>query len=127
MFRSALVVVFAGLLLAVSAGSGRADGDPVKGKRVFIKCKTCHELTAKKNKIGPYLVGVIGRKSASVPGYNYSTAMKKADVVWDEKTLDVYLANPRKLVPGTKMTLAPLTDPKERADVIAYIKQEMKQ
>lgn len=126
MFRMVPVVALAAVLLALSAGTGRADGDPEKGKRVFLKCKTCHELTAEKNKIGPHMVGIIGRKSGSVAGFKYSTAMQKAGIVWDAKAIDAYITDPKKYVPGNKMTLAPITNAQDRADVIAYIIQQQK-
>lgn len=126
MVRLIFVVAAAGAFLLISAGSGRADGDPEKGKRAFNKCKTCHELTAEKNKIGPHMVGLFGRKSGSVAGFKYSPQMQGANVVWDEKTIDTYIADPKKFVPGNKMVLAPIKDAAERADIIAYLKQQQK-
>ena len=116
----------AGLFSVMLAANAWADGDAAKGKRVFNKCKTCHELTAEKNKIGPNLVGIIGRKSGSVANFKYSSAMKNANLVWDEKTIDTYLTDPKKLVPGNKMVLAPIKDAAERANLIAYLKEQQK-
>jgi len=109
-------------LVTLSSGAALADGDAAKGKRIFNKCKTCHSLDQKKNKIGPHLVGIIGRKAGSVENFKYSSAMKKANIVWDEKTLNAYLEKPKKFMPGNKMTFAGLNKESQRKDVIAYIK-----
>ena len=124
MIRSMPVLAAAGLLSVMAATNAWADGDPAKGKRVFNKCKTCHELTNKKNKLGPYLVGIFGRKAGTVPGFKYSSAMQGSGIVWDETTIDTYIADPKKFVPGNKMVLAPIKDAGQRADVIAYIKEQ---
>ena len=98
-----------------------AAADVEAGKAEFKKCALCHTTEAGKNKVGPSLFGVVGRKSASLDGYNYSEAMKKFEHVWDPQTLDTYLSDPRGLVPGTKMIFPGIKDEKERQDVIAYL------
>jgi len=118
-------VLLAVLAIAALPGLAHADGDAAKGEKVFRKCKACHDAEHKKNRVGPYLVGVVGRKAASVASYHYSAAMKAKGaegVVWDEATLEIYLTNPRKFVPGTKMTFVGLPKAADRADVIAYLK-----
>jgi cytochrome c len=95
--------------------------DVEEGKEQFKKCALCHTTEPGKNKIGPSLFGVVGRKSASVENYNYSEAMKKFDHTWDPETLDKYLADPRAVVPNTKMIFPGIKDEKERQDVIAYL------
>jgi cytochrome c len=116
------------IVCAVAAASAmivpraaRADGDPAAGKKAFTKCAICHNVEENKNKIGPSLFGVVGRHSATVPGFEYSPAMKSANKVWDASTLDVYLRNPRELVPGTKMVFVGLKDDTERQNVISYL------
>ena len=111
-------------LLAVSAAPALADGDPKKGKRVYNKCKTCHELTKTKNKIGPHLVGIFGRKAASVEGFKYSSAMRNSGITWDEKSIDEYVTKPKEFIPGNKMTFAGLKKPDQRADLIAFMKEQ---
>jgi cytochrome c len=109
-----------GILVAIAAGPAvSADADA--GKTAFKKCALCHTTEAGKNKIGPSLFGIVGRKSATVENFNYSEAMKKFDHTWDEGTLDEYLADPRGTVPGTKMIFPGIKEKTERDDVIAYL------
>jgi cytochrome c len=102
-----------------------AGGDPEAGKKVFNKCKACHFVDREKNKVGPYLKGVVGRPAAAVEGFKYSEAMKaKAaeGLVWTEENLASYLKSPKKFIPGNKMAFAGLKKDKDIADVIAYLK-----
>jgi len=99
-----------------------AAGDPKAGEAVYSRCLACHSLEV--NRTGPKHCGLFGRRAGSVPGYDYSPAMNRSKLVWSEKTLDRYLADPLKTVPGTTMTYAGVPDVKERADLIAYLKQE---
>ena len=108
------------ILAAMPAGSAVA-GDVEAGKTAFKKCALCHTAEAGKNKIGPSLFGIVGRKSATVENFNYSEAMKKFDHTWDEETLDTYLADPRATVPETKMIFPGIKDKAERDNVIAYL------
>jgi nitrite reductase (NO-forming) len=96
-------------------------GDAAAGRQVFRKCQACHSLEPGKNVLGPSLAGVMGRKSGSVEGYNYSPAMKQANLVWDQKTIDAYLADPGKTVPGNKMPFPGLKTDHDRADIIAFL------
>ena len=108
------------ILFAAAAGPDMA-ADVEAGKVAFKKCALCHTTEAGKNKIGPSLFGVVGRKSATLENFNYSEGMKKFDHTWDEETLDTYLADPRATVPGTKMIFPGIKDKAERDDVIAYL------
>ena len=122
MKKIALAAVLAAILPMAAA---HAEGDAAAGKKVFNKCKACHFADKKKNKVGPYLVGVFGRKAGSVEGFRYSKAMqaKGAEgLVWNEENLDKYLAAPKKFIPGNKMAFAGLKKPEDRANVIAYLK-----
>jgi cytochrome c len=110
-------------LMAMALGAAHADGDPARGKTVFIQCQACHSLEAGHNGIGPSLHGIIGRKSASLPDFPYSPSMRRAGLTWDEATLKKYLPDPSGLVPGTKMTFVGLASPQQVEDVIAYLKQ----
>lgn len=98
-----------------------ADGDAGAGKKVFRQCAVCHSTAPGKTLLGPSLFGVVGRPSASLPGFSYSDAMKAANKTWDEATLDAYLTKPQAMVPGTKMTFSGLSKAEDRANVIAYL------
>ena len=90
------------------------------GKQVFAQCTPCHSIDGS-NGVGPSLSGVVRRKAGSVPGFRYSRAMKGSNVVWDDKTLDAYVADPQKAIPGNLMPFAGVADAKQRADLIAYL------
>jgi nitrite reductase (NO-forming) len=107
---------------AASAPAGAVlSGDSAAGRQVFRKCQACHSLEPGKNILGPALSGIVGRKVGSEPSYNYSPAMKQANVVWDAATLDAYLADPEKVVPGNKMPFPGLKTSQDRKDVIAFL------
>lgn len=116
-----LSLIAAALASLAFSSAAYAGGDAAAGKNVFNKCAICHSAAPGKNSLGPSLFGVVGRHSASVEGYTYSEAMKSANKTWDEATLDVYLTDPKAMVPGTKMTFAGLPKPEDRANVIAYL------
>lgn len=108
-------------LIGLSFATSVRAADVAAGKKVFNKCAVCHSPVAGKNNVGPSLFGVVGRKSASAPGYNYSDALKASNKTWDAATLDAWLTGPQKLVPGTKMTFPGLPNADDRANVIAYL------
>lgn len=116
---------FAAALAALFVLPAAAEGDAEKGKAAFAKCAACHEVGAEaKNKIGPELNGIVGRKPAGLEGFAYSTAMKaygEANAAWTEALLDAYLEKPTAVVKGTKMAFAGIRKPEERANVIAYL------
>ena len=113
-------VIFAAVMV-LAASAAHADGDPAAGKIQFNKCGICHSVKQGENKIGPSLYGIVGRPSHSIGNFNYSDAMKNYNVTWDPATLDHYLADPRGVVPGTKMIFVGLKKDDERANVIAYL------
>ena len=116
---SSIMLVFAGVLaIPVPA---YAQGDAAAGEKLFAHCAACHSNKPGENKIGPSLAGAFGRKSGTEPGYIYSSAMKGANVTWDEKTLDEYLQGPGKFVKGTRMVYF-VPDEKDRQDIIAYLR-----
>ncbi len=113
--------------LAVASGPALAGGDAAKGKKVFAKCKACHALAKGKNKIGPSLYGVFGRKAGTAPGFKrFSPAIKKSGVVWNAETLDKYLAKPRAFIKGNRMPFAGLKKKADRDNLIAYLEKATK-
>jgi len=98
-----------------------AAANPQHGEEVYGRCLACHALGY--DRVGPRHCGLFGRRAGSVPGFVYTDAMKKSNLVWNEKTLDRFLANPMKVVPGTAMTYEGVTDAKDRADLIGYLRQ----
>ncbi len=120
--------MLAGVALAFAAGAapaasnnGALEGDPKNGEAIYARCLACHALAY--DRTGPRHCGLFGRRAGTVKGFAYSEAMKRAKIGWNEKTLDRFLADPLKTVPGTAMGYAGVTDRKERADLIAYLKQ----
>lgn len=111
----------AGALATAAIGMAQAAPDALHGAQVYSRCMACHALA--QDRVGPRHCGLLGRPAGSVPGFNYSPAMKNAHIVWDEKTLDRFLAQPLKAVPGSSMTYDGIPDPKDRADLIAYLRQ----
>jgi cytochrome c len=107
--------------LALAAGTA-AGADAARGEKLYARCAACHALAY--DRVGPRHCGVLGRRAGSVPGFEYSPALKKSGITWTAKALDRFLAAPLEVVPGTTMTYAGVADPKERADLIAYLKQE---
>jgi cytochrome c len=117
-----VIVGFAGAIatgaLALAALSASA-ADLENGEEVYSRCLACHALET--DRVGPRHCGVVGRKAGSVAGFGYSDAMKRSKLVWNAKTLDRFIDDPLKTVPGTTMTYAGVKDAKERADLIAYL------
>jgi cytochrome c len=110
-------------LSLIGSSAVLAAGEPEKGAQVFkAKCAICHAVEAGRNKIGPSLAGIVGRKAGSVEGFHYSEANKNSGLTWDEATLDTYLTSPKDVVKGTTMAFPGLKNAQERADLIAYLK-----
>jgi cytochrome c len=116
----ALFVCALGAVIVAGSATAALAADADHGKAVFQQCAACH--TDKPGAIGPSLRGVLGRKSASVDGFRYSGAMKRADLTWDEANLRQYISNPQAKVKGNRMPFGGLTNPKDLDDLIAYLK-----
>ena len=120
--RSAALLT-ACLAFGVSGATGLGNdngGDATRGAEVYARCQACHAL--RYNRTGPKDCGVVGRKAGSVPNFDYSPAMRRSKLAWDEQTLDRFLADSMTTVPGTSMTYAGVSDPQDRADLIAYLR-----
>jgi len=115
-----LAAVFS-IVLAIAPAARSDNGDAARGEEIYHRCMACHALDA--NRVGPKHCGLFGRKAGTAPNYTYSTAMKKYGITWSEETLDHFIENPMKAVPGTKMGYAGVKDPQERADLIAYLRK----
>jgi len=99
-------------------------GDPQRGEALYSRCIACHSI--ERDRTGPRHEGLLGRRIGSVPGFDYSPALRRAGSagrVWDEVTLDRFLESPLRMFPGTRMTYAGVKDAQERADLISYLKQ----
>ena len=115
----ARAIAIAAVALAVVPAWAATRGDPLRGEEIYSRCLACHALEY--DRVGPRHCGLLGRRAGKVPGFRYSDAMRRSKLTWDAKTLDRFLADPTKTVPGTTMTYAGVTDAKERADLIAWL------
>lgn len=130
--RALLPIVFVAAAFALNVNSANAMGDAAKGERIFKKCKTCHNISKNKHKVGPTLVGIVGRPAGTAvdgkgKAFKYSNGMKQAGtdgVVWTPENLEKFLLKPKGFVPKTKMTFRGLKKAVERADVIAFLKEK---
>jgi cytochrome c len=109
------------LAMLLSAGSARADGDPVRGEARFQECAACHKLDSGANEVGPTLHGIFARKAGTLADFRYSPAMKRSGIVWTPETLDKYIADPQAAIPANRMPYAGMADAGDRADLIAYL------
>jgi cytochrome c len=99
-----------------------AEGNPVRGERVFNACATCHSLEPNRSMTGPSLADLWNRKAGSLASFSrYSSALKSANIVWNDKTLDDWIKDPQHLVPGNEMTFAGIKDSQQRADLLAFL------
>jgi len=115
-------LALAALAACVLPGTAALAADAEAGARVFrIQCGACHVTEAGKNRVGPSLHAIVGRKSGTVEGFRYSAANQNADIVWTPEVLDKYLVNPREMIPGTTMVYVGLRNATQRADLVAYL------
>src|SRR3954463_12263005 len=112
------------IVLALAAASPPAAQDAAAGKASFNKCLPCHSIgEGAKNKVGPELNGLDGRKSGTAPDYNYSDANKNSGITWNEAEFKVYIKDPKAKIPGTKMTFAGIKNETEINNLWAYVSQ----
>lgn len=111
------------LALLVAASSALGAGDVARGAQMFGACAACHSIEPGRHATGPSLAHVWGKKAGSAEGFSrFSDALGRSGVVWDGESLDAWLTNPAKFMPGNAMTFPGIPDPKARSDVIAYLK-----
>jgi cytochrome c len=112
------------LLVVLDTQAFAVDGSAERGQRVFGACAACHSLQPDQNMTGPSLAHLWNRKAGSLASFGrYSSAMESANVEWNDKTLDEWIADPQHVIPGNQMTFAGIKDAKQRADLIAFLKQ----
>lgn len=102
----------------------RLTGDAIRGKNVYSQCLACHNL--QRNAVGPRHCGVFGRKAGGVDDFDYSDAMKSSNRVWNYRTMNDFLADPQKKIPGNLMFYPGISSEQDRLDIIAYLESVSK-
>lgn len=121
--RNFFILLLALLALGSTESPAAETGDPDVGRQVFRACIACHSLVPGRHMTGPSLTDIWGRKAATVEGFSrYSEALKAANVIWDEHSLDAWLTDPRGFVPNNRMTFQGLPDAEQRRDLIAFLR-----
>ena len=116
-----LISLCAASAIVMAAFGVLAAGDIAKGKKLAKKCKTCHTLNeGGKNRLGPNLFDILDKPAGAVKGYKYSKAMKESGIKWDDATFTDFVAKPKRVVKGTKMSFAGIKKATQRADLLAY-------
>ena len=113
------LLAVAGGLLPVNVFSQQFSGDPLAGEQEYVRCQGCHDLI--RHRTGPKHCGLFGRKAGTVAGFEFTEAMKTANIFWDWQSLDEFLSAPIKRIPGTSMGYAGITDTQVRHNLIAYL------
>jgi cytochrome c2 len=119
-------VMIGAIVLLATSGAARAEGDAARGEKRFEECATCHTTERGVNNVGPSLNGVFERKAGEIADFRYSPALKKSGITWTPQTLDTFIADPQKQVPGNRMPFAGMPDAGDRADLIAYLQKATK-
>ena len=115
------VLMGVGVLVLALSAPVMAEGNVARGRKIYERCQGCHSID--RNRAGPRHRGLFGRRAGTVPGFDYSKAMRRSGIVWTAATLDRFLAAPIKAVPGTIMGFDGVKDPRERSNLIAYLKR----
>lgn len=117
-----VAVLAAAAIVPAARGGAQTAPAAADGARIYqAKCGGCHSIAA--NKVGPAHKGVFGRKAGMAPAYNYSPALRAANITWNAATLDQWLQGPQKMVPGTRMFLS-VPNPAERGAIITYLRSD---
>ena len=118
--------LIAAATLVAAAGAAQAQGDAARGEKLFEQCHACHSIERGANEVGPTLFGMFDRKAGELDDFRYSPALKRSGIAWTAQTLDEFVADPQKKVPGNRMPYAGMSDARERADLIAYLQKVAK-
>ena len=113
-------IMLAGALCFGTVAPAAAASDALRGEQIYNRCLACHALTY--DRVGPRHCGLFGRRAGSVPGFDYSPALKNSKITWNDTTLERFLTKPLAVVPGTTMTYDGVADAQDRSDLIAYLK-----
>jgi cytochrome c len=118
-------VVLAALAFGIAPHSaGAVEGNPARGQRIFAVCAPCHSLEPGRNMTGPNLAELWSRQAGKLPGFDrYSPALKNSEIIWEDISLDPWLADPQKFIPENHMTFRGIRDAQPRADLLAFLKE----
>jgi cytochrome c2 len=119
-----LVQLAGAALIATTNGAMAADAG--HGEKLFVECASCHSIERGVEGVGPSLFGLFQRKAGDVADYRYSPALKRSGIVWTPQTLDTYIADPQKSVPGNRMPYSGLPNAADRADLMAYLQKVLR-
>ncbi len=117
-------LTFFAITAAFAIGANAQDTN--RGQKLFEECAACHSVKAGESGVGPSLKGALGRKAADNADFRYSPAMRRSDITWSAATLNDFIADPQKVVPDNRMPYGGMPDAKNRADLIAYLQQQLK-
>jgi cytochrome c len=124
MKRIYALVAAAFLTFIFGVSLGFSEGNATRGQRVFGACAACHSLQPDQNMTGPSLAGLWNRKAGTLASFaRYSAALQSSNLVWNDKMLDDWIADPQHVVPGNQMTFAGIKDARQRADLLAFLKE----
>ncbi len=121
--RYGIIFIATSLALLSTRGLTAGPGNPEMGRQVFRACAACHSLVPGRHMTGPSLASIWGQKAGAIEGFTrYSKALERADITWDERSLDGWRKNPKAFIPNNRMTFGGLKDNGQRRDLIAFLR-----
>ena len=115
-----------GIVIFIAFPQGIFAQDRARGQKLFDECRACHASERGVHGIGPSLYGVFGRKAGALEDFRYSPAMRRSGITWTPQTMDAFIADPQKAVPGNRAPFSGIPDARDRADLIAYLREAFK-